>query len=993
LSTRSGAFKIGLVLATSSVLLALAVLNLSRKSRFELLDDGVFWDESQGRVHARRLDPEGPAARAGLAPGDVLVLIGDQPVNVPSDVRRILDGSKDGAVLEYQVLREKHQQALSLAVAPLPEGNVPVYYFLAAVGIFSLLVGTFVYVRRRGEAATAHFYNLCLFWFLNFGFSHTGELDPWDWTFYWMDRAGILFFPPIFLHFALSFPTKPPMIRRRPWLLWALYLPSAALLYLSLTSHLAFLSPVGWGDRLFTVTESLLDRLMPAYLAVMSLLAFVAFVKSHRRARSITVKKQTKWIVWGTGFGTLPFVLFYAIPYLLGFTPGLTMELSVVPLALIPLAFAYAIVKYRLMDVEILFKRGMVYTLATSAVGGLYLAIFLAGAHYMVGDRHSTILALLSAIVVVMVFTPIKSRIQVGIDRLFYRERYDYRRALLAFSRDLNAHLDLDHLSSRLVERISDTFEVEKVALLVPGNGGELVVQAGQGLDENEWKKARLPAGSSLYQRLARGEAVYYADSDESSRGDVRSGARPPASSASSASSERSDRSEKDDGLGIAGLSYAIPCRSADKVVGVILLGRRWDQSALSSEDMDLLTMLSGQAATALENARLYRSLEQKAAEYAALKEHSENTIESLDAGILVLDFEGKVVRFNRALERLYGLARDRALGRAFDELFPKALSDTMESTMGKAWWTRAETSGISRLNLSNLAGEEKVVKLQVAPFVGSGEEQKGTLVIFEDVTSRVELETQLKLREKMASLGLLAAGVAHEVNTPLTGISSFTQMLQAQTSEDDPRAKLLAKIERQTERASKIVNNLLNFARQGRVSFVPVRVNDVVRDVLSLLEHQLSRTRVKVRLELGDDVPEVMGDENKLQQVFLNLILNAQDAMASGGWLTIKTSASPPASEDSQEVVAIVSDTGQGISQDDIKRIYDPFFTTKRAGASGTGLGLSITYGIIQEHSGHIGVESSLGQGTSFQIRLPANRAFRSAGAVDDRVRAQPGR
>jgi PAS domain S-box-containing protein len=993
LSTRSGAFKIGLVLATSSVLLALAVLNLSRKSRFELLDDGVFWDESQGRVHARRLDPEGPAARAGLAPGDVLVLIGDQPVNVPSDVRRILDGSKDGAVLEYQVLREKHQQALSLAVAPLPEGNVPVYYFLAAVGIFSLLVGTFVYVRRRGEAATAHFYNLCLFWFLNFGFSHTGDLDPWDWTFYWMDRAGILFFPPIFLHFALSFPTKPPMIRRRPWLLWALYLPSAALLYLSLTSHLAFLSPVGWGDRFFTVTESLLDRLMPAYLAVMSLLAFVAFVKSHRRARSITVKKQTKWIVWGTGFGTLPFVLFYAIPYLLGFTPGLTMELSVVPLALIPLAFAYAIVKYRLMDVEILFKRGMVYTLATSAVGGLYLAIFLAGAHYMVGDRHSTILALLSAIVVVMVFTPIKSRIQVGIDRLFYRERYDYRRALLAFSRDLNAHLDLDHLSSRLVERISDTFEVEKVALLVPGNGGELVVQAGQGLDENEWKKARLPAGSSLYQRLARGEAVYYADSDESSRGDVRSGARPPASSASSASSERSDRSEKDDGLGIAGLSYAIPCRSADKVVGVILLGRRWDQSALSSEDMDLLTMLSGQAATALENARLYRSLEQKAAEYAALKEHSENTIESLDAGILVLDFEGKVVRFNRALERLYGLARDRALGRAFDELFPKALSDTMESTMGKAWWTRAETSGISRLNLSNLAGEEKVVKLQVAPFVGSGEEQKGTLVIFEDVTSRVELETQLKLREKMASLGLLAAGVAHEVNTPLTGISSFTQMLQAQTSEDDPRAKLLAKIERQTERASKIVNNLLNFARQGRVSFVPVRVNDVVRDVLSLLEHQLSRTRVKVRLELGDDVPEVMGDENKLQQVFLNLILNAQDAMASGGWLTIKTSASPPASEDSQEVVAIVSDTGQGISQDDIKRIYDPFFTTKRAGASGTGLGLSITYGIIQEHSGHIGVESSLGQGTSFQIRLPANRAFRSAGAVDDRVRAQPAR
>jgi len=999
LSTRSGAFKVGLVLLTTSVLLALAGLNLSRKSRFELLDDGVFWDESQGRVHARRLDPDGPAARAGLEPGDVLVLVGDTPVEVASDVRRILDGAKDGEVLEYQVLRENDRQALSLAVAPLPEGNVPVYYFLAAVGIFSLLVGTFVYVRRRGEAATAHFYLLCLFWFLNFGFSHTGQLDLWDWTFYWMDRAGILFFPPIFLHFALCFPTKLPMIRRRPRLLWALYLPSAALLYLSLGSHIAFLSPVVWGDRLFTVTETLIDRLVPAYLAVMSSLAFVAFVKSHRRARSITVKKQTKWIVWGTGFGTLPFVLFYAIPYLIGVTPGLTMELSVVPLALIPLAFAYAIVKYRLMDVEILFKRGMVYTLATSAVGGLYLAIFLAGAHYMVGDRHSTILALLSAIVVVLVFTPIKSRIQVGIDRLFYRERYDYRRALLAFSRDLNSHLDLDHLSSRLVERISDTFEVEKVALLVPGNGGELTVQAGQGLDENEWKEARLPVASSVYLRLARGEAVYYADSEEH-RSDGRSTSRPAPEQPSQTTQPaepvqpvHKDRPEKEDGLGVAGLSYAIPCRSHDKVVGVILLGRRWDQSALSSEDMDLLTMLSGQAATALENARLYRSLEQKAAEFAALKEHSENTIESLDAGILVLDFEGRVVRFNRALERLYGLARDRALGRRFGELFPKALSDTMESTMGKAWWTRAESSGISRLNLSNLEGEEKVVKLQVAPFVGSGEEQKGTLVIFEDVTSRVELETQLQLREKMASLGLLAAGVAHEVNTPLTGISSFTQMLQDQISDDDPRAKLLHKIERQTERASKIVNNLLNFARQGRASFVPVNLNDVIRDVLSLLEHQLTRARVKVRLELGDDVPEVMGDENKLQQVFLNLILNAQDAMASGGWLTIKTSAGTPTAEGSQEVVATVSDTGQGISQDDIKRIYDPFFTTKRAGASGTGLGLSITYGILQEHSGQIGVESSVGQGTSFQIRLPAHRSLRTAATADSRVRAQPGR
>ena len=949
----SGSWKVPLVLLTSTILLTLAVHNIQQKSRFEILDDGVFWENQHGRVTAKRLDPDGPASRAGLQVGDVLVLLENEPIEEAADVRLALDAATGGQQIAYQIVREEAQKALALTVEPLPQGNVPVYYFLAAVGIFTLGVGTVVYVRRRGVAATAHFYMLCLFWFLAFGFSFTGELNGWDRAFFWMDVAGLLFFPPIFLHFALCFPTRQALVERRPWIIWVVYLPAVALLYVSLTGEVAFFSNLPWGDRLFIGTASFLDRIVPAHIAAMSLLAFMSFVNVHRTARSITVKKQTKWIVWGTGSGTLPFALFYAIPYLFGVTPSLAMDLSVGALALIPLSFAYAIVKYRLMDVEVLFKRGMVFTLATAVVGGLYLAMFLIGANYMVGDEHSTILALLSAIVIVLLFTPIKSRIQNAIDRLFYRERYDYRRALLAFSRDLNAHLDLDHLSSRLVERVGDTFEVEKVALLVPSMDG-LRVQAGHGLTDHEWRSVHISDNSPLYARLTNGEAVYYGEFEWNP-------------------THNFTRGESGEVVAIEDLQYAIPCRSHGKLVGVMLLGRRWDQSALSSEDMDLLDMLSGQAATALENARLYRSLERKAAEFEALKEHSENTIESLEAGILVLDLSGNVVRFNRALETLYGLERSQALGRPFDTLFPASLCDTLVASMGESWWTRGEASGISRLNLRNLHDEDKVVKLQVAPFITEEEKPQGTIVIFEDVTARVELETQLQLKEKMASLGLLAAGVAHEVNTPLTGISSFTQMLRDQTEASDPKATLLDKIERQTERASKIVNNLLNFARQGRSTFVPVKLNDVIRDVLSLLEHQLMRARIQVRLELADELPEVMGDENKLQQVFLNLILNAQDAMPSGGWVTLTTV------HQGAEVVATISDTGQGISQEDIKRIYDPFFTTKGAGSSGTGLGLSITYGIIQEHSGHINVESSIGKGTSFSLRLlPAEPAQR---------------
>jgi PAS domain S-box-containing protein len=582
----------------------------------------------------------------------------------------------------------------------------------------------------------------------------------------------------------------------------------------------------------------------------------------------------------------------------------------------------------------------------------LYFAIFLLGTNYLVSDAYSTVIALGATMIVVLLFSPIKSKIQVAIDRLFYRESFDYRRALREFSRDLNAHLDLDHLSRRLVERIRDTFEVEKVALLVPGDRSEdLEVLAGDGLTASELRNVKISSDSLLLARLTGGEPVYHGEMDVRSH---RTASIPP---------------DHEGGgiLMVDGFQYAIPCLIEDRVVGVILLGRRWTQSALSSEDMELLLTLSGQAATAIENARLYRSLELKAEQFERLKEHSENTIESLDAGILVLDLSGKVVRWNKALEGLYGVSREEALGHTLADLFPVSFLDVLKASMGSDWWTRAESSDVTRMNLFNRRDENKVVKLQVAPFFSDSGENQGAIMIFEDITTRVEIEQQLQLREKMASLGLLAAGVAHEVNTPLTGISSFTQMLMDQTPESDGRVQLLEKIERQTERASKIVNSLLNFARQGRSDFISVDLNEVVGDVLSLLEHQLTRGRIKVRKELESDLPKVLGDENKLQQVFLNLILNAQEAMPSGGWLTIKTASN------GAQVVAEISDTGHGISKEDVKRIYDMFFTTKKAGRSGTGLGLAITYGIIQEHAGQIYVDSAIGNGTSFQIKLPA--------------------
>jgi len=250
-----------------------------------------------------------------------------------------------------------------------------------------------------------------------------------------------------------------------------------------------------------------------------------------------------------------------------------------------------------------------------------------------------------------------------------------------------------------------------------------------------------------------------------------------------------------------------------------------------------------------------------------------------------------------------------------------------------------------------------------------------GHILLIEDITDRVRLEEQLQISEKMASIGLLAAGVAHEVNTPLTGISSFTQMLLDGADEGDPKTALLKKIERQSFRAAKIVNGLLNLSRPVAAGNDPAEadLNAIILDVFALLEHQFEVARIKVRRELAATPVPVRGIEHQLQQVFLNLFLNARDAMPRGGWLQVATRVS------GGQVVAEIADTGSGIPPEQLARIYDPFFTTKSIGR-GTGLGLSITYGIVREHDGTIHCDSAVGQGTRFTLALPGAPAASEA-------------
>jgi len=235
---------------------------------------------------------------------------------------------------------------------------------------------------------------------------------------------------------------------------------------------------------------------------------------------------------------------------------------------------------------------------------------------------------------------------------------------------------------------------------------------------------------------------------------------------------------------------------------------------------------------------------------------------------------------------------------------------------------------------------------------------------------TRLRADEHLAQAERLATVGRLAAGVAHEINNPLSGILLYSDLLLETTPSDDPRRETLAKIATQASRAREIVKGLLDFARENPPCVERLDLNRVVADVLALTERQADSLNVQVRTELGAVPLWVRGDAGQLQQVFVNIVMNALDAMSSGGTLTVRSGFA----ERAGLCRVAFSDTGPGIPEADMARLFDPFFTTKEVG-KGVGLGLAISYGIVQQHGGEIEVQSAAGVGSTFRVLLPVER------------------
>jgi two-component system, NtrC family, sensor kinase len=913
-----------------------ASFNFIQENNYQSPTDGVWWLEAHGGLEAQRIAKGGPGERAGIKAGDLLLAANGRDTPRWASLTHEIIRTKVYNTITYTIMRGGVRLEVPVILDATDRSFNQGFRLIALV---YLGIGLYVLFRRWTAPHSTHFFIFCLVSFVLYSFKYTGKLNTFDQIVYWGNILAEALQPALFLHFALSFSEEHG--RRRPWLATLVYLPAVFVVGLRVAAF-----------EFWSATEVLLhrlDQLSTGYVAMYYVLAAIVLLANYLRTTAPLRRQQLKWLTRGTFVAITPYTLLFAIPYLVNIAmPDVVTKLAGIAMVFLPLTFSWAIVRYRLMDTDLIFKRGVTYTLATAALVGLYFALVAVAAEIVHTRLPSAgTWGLIAAIIITaQLFDPIKRMIQDRVDRVFDRKRYDYRQTLIDFGRGINSQTDLDTLLNSIVDRLPRTLLLTRIGVFLSEPTGSFTLAAGHGLPPSSYE-----AGSALDLR--------FLDFNQPGAGTHTFLANPQQALHLSESERRA--------TALLDLNYYLPCRVQDRAIAVIGLGRTADGDFLSSEDMELLESLASYIGIAIQNARLYANLEEKISEYERLKEFNENIVESINVGILAVDLEDRIDSWNSQMEVMYALPRAEALKQPLSTVFPAELMNEYQRVKSEPG-----VHNLYKFRLETRAGEVRMANIAIAPLVSRDFKLVGRIILVDDITDRTELEAQLSQAEKLSSIGLLAAGVAHEVNTPLAVISSYTQMLTKQVRGDDRLSPLLEKITQQTFRASEIVNGLLNFSRTGTTEFRETDLNAIIRDTLTLVEHQFKTSQVRLDTSLMPDLPPILGNAGKLQQVFLNLFLNAKDAMNGGGTLRIAT-------EINGHVSVAISDTGAGIAPEHLQRIYDPFFTTKSAPKQGerrgTGLGLAVTYGIIQEHAGKIHVESHIGAGTTFYLEFPMLR------------------
>ncbi|HET7436983.1 MAG TPA: ATP-binding protein [Thermoanaerobaculia bacterium] len=876
-----------------------------KRSSFERID--FTFTRDNGVIVVKTIDPNSGAEEAGLRPGDRIWVIADTPTTEVEGLQKTL--RRIGQNVPMLIQRDGRTITINYR-PPQLKVDYP-YLILSFIGFLYLAIGLFTLFR--GETRESRlFYFVTLLSFVVYVYTPAGDID-WSYKLLQMlEELSRIFLPPLALNFFLLFPR--PIIRDRRWIA-AMYLPPI-LLALWNIDLLIFANAVPVASPRFAL--DFIDRWELVDFGIYFTLAVIALAFTYRKAAPVG-KKQIKWIYFGLVSGFLPFLAIYIIPYLLsGSVRPIFSTISILPLAFIPLAFAVSILRYKLWDVEVVIKETLAYAV-TFVFGLIAFSTVNVILSTIIEERSAmerNFLAFTSGLVIAGVLIPVKGRIESVIEMILYRESYRHRRTLAAFAQELATFHDVHELIAMMRDRLRTTLHIDRMNLYTRDGAAFLIY------DPEEGVPRRTMADDF--------------------------GAMPNESPVMLTNPRLPDSSEVPWRLLEAGYRYIFPLRNRGELQGFLLLGTKRGEEPLSRDDLHLLGSLTAPVALAIENSRLYGKLRRQLEEIRALKEYNENIIESSPSAIAVVASDGTVLTANHAFWDLVGSDHEHE---PIETLFPP--------------YEELRQSRTLTTHFINQQGVEKEVTVTASPLSAGDVADGAKVLVIGDVTDRVRLERELQDKERLASLGLLAAGVAHEVNTPLTGISSYAQLLLNEVPQDDPKYRLLKKMEQQTFRASKLVNNLLDLIANRPRTRELVDVAELVTATLQLHEDLLRAKNVNVHVEPMPHL-KVRGAFHDLQQVLTNILLNARDAVNDGGnvWICV--------GQRGENVVIRVKDDGKGIPADLIARIFEPLVTTKR-GQGGTGLGLAISRRIMNACDGDISVESTPGAGAEFSISLPS--------------------
>ncbi len=640
---------------------------------------------------------------------------------------------------------------------------------------------------------------------------------------------------------------------------------------------------------------------------------------------------------------------------------SLALQVIIDPRLLLPFApfrvvlftgvVAYGVATRKLMDVGLLFRRIISYSLLTIYLLALYAVVWWLVStvlHYV--EYAHTVAHVAAGIVIAFAMAPARGVSRRLAERLFISSHHlDFRATVSKATEILSSITTLHDLLQQFGGTIAEAVGAERVLILLEGRDAFTTrFSFVQKTDHHPITCDLEPDGVIVTWLKAHHEPIV---------------------------ADELHRMRRTEEVGLLlnrmeelNIALAMGISSREHLAGVMLLGPRASGRIYGSAEQNALSVLCGQLAVAVDNAQLFTEVQNA-------RIYNETLLQNLTTGVIAVGIDERITVFNNEAGEILQVQPSDVLDHELSVL-PGPLRTVLRNTLGSGEGQNAEITLQTK-------GEGFTVRISTSIFKGQDNRVLGALMVLTDVTALKRLELQIRRSDRLASLGTLSAGMAHEIKNPLVSIKTFAQLLPERYNDSDFRDTFSNLIGHEIDRIDSLVNQLLRFARPAKPHLQPSHVHAILEKSLLLVGHRLYQKDIKLTRSWEANVDTIRADADQLEQVFLNFFLNAMDAMKNGGELNVSTEVLTDEewlshlagghNGDIHEVLRVtIKDNGEGIRSEDLAHVFDPFFTTKDYG---TGLGLSVVHGIIQEHGGQIEVESELNKGTSFHILLPLVR------------------